>query len=90
MSDNIFSFPRGGKAPDTSKPSEEALHIREGLTKSLEQHGDNIRSLLYIIIDGDGNATVGYGGEFAAIDIVGILETIKIELTVRAMLTAKD
>lgn len=88
--DNIFEFPRGAKVDDEQKPSKEATTVRANLEEALVSTGEDLRSLLYVIKDKNGQTVVGYGGEFSTTDIVGILETIKIELTIRAMMAAKE
>lgn len=90
MSDNIFNFPKGSRVETSSTQNEEVKHVRDNLRKHLEESPENLRSLLYITVDDTGNATVGYGGEFAATDIIGIIETIKLELALRSLLLNRE
>ena len=87
MADNIFKFPKGTE--DLTARDEELQKTINGLLGNITENKENIRSLLYVTMYKDGTAHVAYGGEFATSDIVGILETIKMELVLRTIITTE-
>jgi hypothetical protein len=86
MTEVVNLFPG---APKEQPKNREALAATlDDLSKCLAEQKDKMRAAAFVIFTDDDDVKVSYGGEFSSHELIGILETIKMELMLRGYMEA--